>query len=237
MSHTGLLAPGQTFYGPSATIPTAGTAAGSYATLQKTGWEGLKVELPDQDTTFTKRSGATVTALIVRNVSGISLMGGLAVRYKAGYRFRQVDGYSNVLGGQVAGIVDPHLTSVRDGDLFLLYVNGPCLVRVPLTAAGFNSSGSGVAWVKGGTIVDGDILMAQTGVLTGNTVSGTTADGGGHLCAWNATGGLTCTLTESTSVAPAMASNKVGRVMSALTTAETTQSQRVLVSLEWLPMP
>jgi len=230
MSDASIIVPGATYFGPSNTIDTTN--------YKKTSLEGQPHILPDQDLSFVLRSGAKVYAVAARNVSGITLMPGLAVRWQAAYRFRRFDGYSDTLGGAVGGIIDPNLTAgVRHGDICLIYVHGPCLVRVPLTAAGFNSSGSGVAWVKGGTIVDGDILMAQTGVLTGNTVSGTTADGGGHLCAWNATGGMTCTLTESTSVGPSMIINKVGRVMSALTTAETTQSQRVLVSLEWLPMP
>lgn len=238
MADTMLLAPGQTYYAPNTTIPVAGTAAGNYATLQGLDWEGCKVEIPNKTAAGVKRGGTAVVAVIARNVSGITLMGGMAIKWKTGMisagvpnRFRRFDGYSCVLGGQCDGIIDPELSTVRDGDLCLIYVHGPTLVRVPLTSAGFNSSGGGVAWA------DQDILMAQTGTVTGNTVGGTTADGGGHLCVWNATGGLTCSLTESTSVLPAMAANKVGRALSALTTGETTQTKRTLVDLIWLPVP
>jgi hypothetical protein len=226
MSDASIITPGNTYFGPSNTIDTTN--------YKKVSLEGQPHTLPDQDLTYTLRSGQKVYAVAARNVSGIKLMPGLNVHWKAGYFRRRFDGYSNVLGeslGASGGIIDPNLTAgVRNGDICLIYVHGPCLVRVPQSAAQYNSSSTGVNWAIG------DALIAQTGTLTGNTVDAPTTDGGGHLCCWNLEGAFGCSSTQDVDILPEMAANKVAFALETKAVTVVTQTSRVLVFLN-LPMP
>jgi len=222
MSDASIIVPGATYFGPSNTIDTTN--------YQKTSLEGQPHILPDQDLSFVLRSGRKVHAVAARNVSGITMMGGYAVTWKAGFRFRRFDGYNRLTGAQVAGIIDPHVTAVRNGDICLVYLHGPCLVKRPRTTAKFNVATDSDVWAVG------DILYSITSAAsTAVTTGATTSADEGRLWVWSSSAdAMTSTFTAAGTV---YGMHKVGRVMSALTASNTdnTTGTKVLVDLEFLP--
>jgi hypothetical protein len=169
------------------------------------GLEGTVAEFPDEDPTVTgirkRRSGRIVTRILVRNVSGFTLLPKRAVVWKDGFRGRRVAGYQNTTAGEVAGIVDEHLPSsgVPNNDLFWLTVIGPTLAKNSLAGNAEN------------VIAAGDYLLALTAASSGASTAG-------RVIAWN---GL-ATLTETTDGnLTKKIVNMFGRAMSASTTANT----------------
>jgi hypothetical protein len=197
-----LLERGQTFYGPTATIPTTYT--------QSVHLEGRPVVLDDVDPSNTKvrRSQAKVHALIVRNTSGFTLYAGQQVLWASGYRGRRVAGLTYETLQEPAGVVDDHLPSggVRNGDLFLLIVYGPCLALVSRTAEEANYSADA-------------ILYAVTAATSGATTAG-------RFVAWNTT--FSSTETEDGTILK-LALNRLGRAISACTTGNTGTSRLIFV--------
>jgi hypothetical protein len=197
---------GQTFYGPTATVPT------TYG--QSVAYEGRPVVLDDMDPTNTKvkRSQRKVYGILVRNVSGFTLYAGQAVKWAAGYRGKRVDGLAyDVEATEVAGVVDDFLPAagVRTGDVFILIVKGPVLALLSRTAAET-------------VISEGDVIYSASAATSGATTAG-------RFKAWNGTFSATQT-TDGT--AGRIVMNRMGRAMSACTTAHTGQARLVDLDLK-----
>jgi hypothetical protein len=118
---------GKTFYGGTQSIDVSS----SYANVGGIGLEGLEGTFDDVLVNVgapnsAPRSGDVVKARLVRNTSGVTLIGSRLVTYATGHRLKRVDGYARTLATEVAGVVDPLLgsTGVRDGDLFWLIEEG-----------------------------------------------------------------------------------------------------------------
>ena len=141
------------------------------------------------------RSGRFRTARLVRNVSGFALQPKRLVSWKAGYRGLRVAGYVAVDNAEVAGVVDPDLPAagVATDDLFWLFTRGPVVVKTPLAGA------------AGNVFDEGDVLCALTAVTTGATTAGR----------------LGKVASASTALAASVEFNRIGRAISAATTANT----------------
>lgn len=225
------IAPGSTFYGATMTVPTS-------ANYAKLSLEGQPVVVQDKDYRLSSnslRSGRNVRCVIARNVSGLTLLPGLGVTWQAAYRFRRFNGYSAVVGGICDGIIDPHIPpsqGVRDGDMCLIFLHGPCLVRPPISSA---TSSAAIGSTTETAWLEGEMLFSQTGTSTGNTVAGSAADGGGHLAVLTGSAGFLQASSTGFTTGGALATLlpfKVGRVMSANTSRDTAQSRYKLVDLE-----
>lgn len=158
---------------------------------------------------ITGRPGV-IECILVRNVSTVVLLPGRLVTWKSGQRGRQVDGYSILDAGEVAGMVDDkiHATNgVPVGDLFWLMLKGQVVGKTDLLGdIGTNFSA-------------GSYLVAQTAAAS----TGTTA---GRLQ-------LTTITAASTHLATLIQDNiknSVGRAVSANTTGQTDRS--VLIDLD-----
>jgi hypothetical protein len=196
---------GATWYGPSQTIDTA-------AYGQSVGVEGSQVRFNDVDPSdnMVLRSNRQVTCLLVRNVSGFTLLGKRLVSWAAGYRGKRVAGYCDVTAEEAAGVTDEFLgaNGVRNGDLFYIAVAGPSLVKTPLEANGNN------------VFTEGGILYALTAATSGATTAGRVVQWAGTFSVGQTTDGGAANIIM----------NRVGRAMSAKTTANTNAD--ILVDLE-----
>lgn len=159
----------------------------------------------------TRRNERSISAIAVRNTSGIALTPGRVVRFKAGKEGREVDGYTTTTAAKGDGIVDPYLTgTVPDDGIFWLIVEGPVLMKTSLAGDAEN------------VISVGSVLYA----LTAATSQATTA---GRPVAW----GGTFTATQTTDgTAANIIMNRFGRALSAKTTANTNAD--VLVDVNFL---
>lgn len=157
------------------------------------------------------RSGRKVKAVLVRNDSGVTLLPKRAVTWKAGQLGKRVGGYSRLTATMIAGIVDDQLPSsgVRDGDLFWLIVEGPCVVVTPDAGSDF-----GVDITEGAALYS---LTSTTANATASTTSAATV-AAGRLRAWAGTFSAAETTDGS---AGNILLNRVGRAMSARTTGNT----------------
>lgn len=193
--------------GPSRTAPT------TYAQSQSL--EGFVKEFEDLDyaasSTGVKgapRSSYKVECMLVRNAATIALQPKRLVKWKSGKRFKQVDGYCTVDFEECAGVVDEWLPAagVAINDLFWITRKGPTLCLTDLAGGATN------------VIAASDMMLA----LTAATSQATTA---GRVQAFAATSNLTNAVS--------MIFNKLGRAMSAKTTANTNAG--VLVNMELVP--
>lgn len=152
------------------------------------------------------RSGRFRTARLVRNTSGFALEPKRLVSWEAGYRGLRVAGYVSVTSAEVAGVVDPDLpsTGVADDDLFWLFRKGPVLVKTPVAGDATN------------VFTEGEVLGALVGATTGAAAAGR----------------LGKVATGTTATLPSTVINRVGRAISAATTANTNAD--LLVDLEIL---
>lgn len=112
----------------------------------------------------TRLTGKTVTAVILRNTSGGTLLGKRIGRLErtAGYDpVQSVDQYAIVLAEKGIVIIDSWLDSngVPDDYLFWGIIKGPCEVLTPVAGAGFNAA----------AIAVGDLLVAATGATSNNS--------------------------------------------------------------------
>lgn len=161
--------------------------------------EGTEVKFKDEVRVGNEprriRSGRFREARLVRNTSGIALTPGRSVVWQAGHRGKRVNGYSSVTSQEVAGYVDPGLpaTGVANNDLFWLFRKGPTLIKTPLASG------------AGNVFAEGDVLGALTAVTSQAATAGYPA----------------VLVTASTALAASAILNRVGRVMSAMTTAQT----------------
>lgn len=110
---------GSTYHGVAGTIPSSYT--------EEVYLEGLENVFPDLDSDGVKLSGVKKYARIMRNVSGVTLYGGMAVVHKPLYRNRRIGGNLASTAGECAGIIDDTIpsTGVRDGDLCWVIFKGP----------------------------------------------------------------------------------------------------------------
>ena len=176
--------------------------------------EGTVVQFRDETKSGygpkTLNSGQYVSARLVRNSSGFALAPGRLVTWESGYRNRRVDGYAKVTSVECAGVVDPLIpaTGVADDDLFWVIFKGPCLVKTaPNASAAANEFSIG------------DVVAALTAATSG--VSCTTA------------GRPAVALTSGATTPQSMVIlNRIGRAMSAMTSAQT--DQNVLIDLNIL---
>ena len=204
----------QTFYGPDQTIDTA-----DYAAINL---EGSIRECEDLDPTdlFVRRSDKSRKAILMRNVSGITVYNGMGVSGLEGYEHKRFDGYTEVAAERTVGVINDQLNSsgCRHGDMCWVIVEGPNLCY----------SGN----TEGDAYSIGDFIYAKTAASsTANTIGGTTADDGGKHEARDAS--LTCTATESTNgLLARIVVNRWGRALSACTTAETNTLKLVDLNIE-----
>jgi hypothetical protein len=159
--------------------------------------------------------GRPITAVLLRNTSTITLLGGLLGQLDrtAGYNMvKNVDGYATTLADQGVVLIDPFLPSggVANGDIFWGIIGGPALVNVPIAGADFN-----------GDIAVNAPLVSSTGTTTGATTSGRVS----NVTFTAATAGNTLNGFDGFK----MAYGVLGRAMSARTTGETTAGTKILV--------
>lgn len=165
-------------------------------------WEGREFNIMDMDYTTNPakpRAATNGTEIkrirVVRNVSGISLLPGYLVSFKAGQYGKQVDGYTTTTAAE-GYPVDEFLvsTGVANNDLFYITVGGPASVVTSLAADATDVFSAG------------SVLVA----LTAATSQATTA---GRVSAQD--------LTGATANLGNQVMNRVGVAISASTTANT----------------
>lgn len=197
MADTGAapFARGQTYYGLDGTIPS------SYGeSVHLEGREHVS-KTYNPANKVVRRDGGDVKSIIVRNVSGITLYPGMLCTFASGYRGKRVDGLSRTTACEVAGSVDDMLSTssgVRNGDLFHLLVSGKALVLLSRTAAE-------------AVISAGQVLYAVTAATSQATTAGRFVGWGGTFSAAETTDGTAGNILL----------NKIGRAISASTTADT----------------
>lgn len=180
-----------------------GTPASIGRSLQLEGSQAVfRDDTPDTGSAADKiRSNNVTHAVLVRNTSGAALLPGRQVTWAAGFRGRRVNGYSTTTAVEVAGVVDDRLpvAGVANNDLFWLLRKGPALVKTPLAAG------------AGSVFAEGNVLIALTAATSGAITAGRPA-----------VFDFTATSTGTTNGDNARAlANRFGRVMSAMTTAQT----------------
>jgi hypothetical protein len=148
----------------------------------------------------TSRTGRPVRCMIVRNVSGITLLPKRLVTLQTAgtdgkFLIGRVDGYVTT-DGQEGYPVDEYLpsTGVVNGDLFWVVIDGPALVITDL-AGGVNNS-----------INVGDVLTGLTAATSQATTAGRVKKQ---------------VLTGATAPLAVEVMNRIGRALSAKTTAQT----------------
>lgn len=194
--------------GPNRTADSTATSTKSIVGLTKT-----FADLDYSVNPAVARSQGQVVCRLVRNSSGISLLPKMVVTWKSGARGKEVDGYADFSPDiDVAGIVDEWLpsTGVANNDYFWLVVKGPTLALTGLVGDETNSIGMH-AW-----------LINLTGAAS--TVSTTSGRVGPAVLP---TAGLTTNIT----FAQSNNLHKIGRAMSAKTTANTNASILIDVDL------
>jgi len=176
---------------------------------QSVGLEGYVQDFKDELRTgagvLSQRSGQMTTAMLVRNASGIALLPGRSVAWSAGFRGRRVAGYTTLTAQEVAGYVDDQLpsTGVANNDMFWLLRRGPALIRTAHVAG------------AGNVFAVNDVLVALTAVTTGAVTAGRPA---------------VLAVAATTNTAEAII-NRIGRVVSAMTTSQTNANMLVELQL------
>ena len=167
--------------------------------------------LSGSTTVRTPLEDGPIQARLVRNVSGIALLPGRLVIYKAGFNDKRVDGYTSTTAQRAAGVVDPYLPTagVPNGDLFWIVISG----TVPVRRALSNSAADDA---------ENDVLYA----ITAATSQATTA---GRFTRWVGTFSAAET-TDGTAFN--VITNNIGRAMSACTTAGTNQNMAVRIRID-----
>lgn len=173
-------------------------------------WEGREFLIPALNYSSAQTpplSGLTghemVRIKIVRNVSGVALLPGLLVVYKASVPGGQVDGYTRVSPTLPAGVVDPYLPAagVPNNDLFYIVTEGLVLAKFTATAS------------EAAALAAGDFLHTVTAAASTHS---TTA---GRF--------LTAVTSGATGVLAASVLNVLGVAVSAGTTADAGASRLI----------
>lgn len=153
-----------------------------------------------------------IQARLVRNVSGITLLPGRLVIYKAGQQDKRVDGYTSTTAERAAGVVDPWLnatTGVPNGDLFWIVISGTVPVRRSLSNSAADDA-------------EGDTLYAITAATSQATTAGRFTRWVGTFSAAETTDGTAAKILR----------NAIGLAMSACTTAGTNQQMAVRIRID-----
>lgn len=153
---------GQTYYGPTRTIPANREP--------NTSLEGSEKRINDYAPTTSyrgarvKRSNRQRLFVLVRNGGAANVLPKQCVKWKATFVGKQVDGAVGTDGDIAAGIVDETLPAAgaRPGDLFWLCIEGPTLALKANTAA-----------IAEGAEVISD--ASAVGVIDAGTLTATTA--------------------------------------------------------------
>lgn len=168
--------------------------------------EGVEVRFKDEIKSAagpaTIRSGRFKKCLLVRNSSGGALLPKRLVTWEAAFRGRRVDAYADVTAEEVAGVVDDRLPAAGVADDDLFWL----IIGGPALVKTSNAGATAV-------IAEGNVLVSLT--------AGTVADAG-RLGVAN---------TASTANADSVVINRIGRAMSAATTANTNSDVLVDVQL------
>jgi hypothetical protein len=161
------------------------------------------VEDVDYSNAPAKRSNRFVRIRAVRNSSGINLLPERIARYKTTTRNTEVDGYTTVTAADWAGIVDEWLPAAGApaNTVFYIATHGPSEVLTDIAAVD--------------TINEGDFLVALTAATSQATTAGRVD--------------LAATTGSTTAVSINQLLNKLGRALSAKTSANTNSS--ILVDL------
>ena len=189
--------------GPNRTADSTGTTSIAIQGIRKV-FRDFDYGASGANGVFAPRSSGEVVCVLVRNASGRTLLPKMAVRWKDGQLGKQVDGFSAVESGPVAGIVDEYLPSagVAANDLFWIAVKGPSLC---------------LKSVDSNTIAYGDWVTAITAAAT------TTSTTAGRIKAVAATSESTTTLSH--------ALNRIGQAMSTSNTSGVSTDFRVYVNV------
>lgn len=160
-----LMERGKTYYGSTATADLAAIADNPNVEGMHRIFKNL-----DPSNLVNKRDAGEVEMIAVRNVSTISLKPKRVVKWLAGKQGSQVDGYCDLAGEQIAGVIDERLPSAgcRDDDICWIAIKGRHLVD---TAHSTEGSGD---YALTDIAVDA-VVIALTGASSRN------ATGGGHL--------------------------------------------------------
>lgn len=201
---------GETYYGLAGTIPST---YGPSVDLE--GRECASADVTPGSPSVL-RSKRTVHTVIVRNTSGVTLLAGSGVVFASGYAGKRVDGCSRTTGTVVDGIVDDCLPSgVRNGDLFHMVVEGPCLVDTPAANMAVD-------------VAVGSLMIAATAAAsTNNTLAGKVLPWLGSITA----SADTTVVAANAGEAVSFVANAIGRAMSARVTNVSTGSP-ILVNVK-----
>lgn len=177
----GIFQRGQTFYGPSATVPTGSDLGASV------GLEGTIMEFPDIEPgqgagAKATRSGLKSKAVIMRNAGASTVAAKTVVVFETGYFGKRHNGASGTANIPVAGVIDPFLGSggCRVGDLCWVFIEGPCEV---LKATGDVTQGNRLHCTNDGKVTEIDATpdndaeaMDQALNCVGTVMTTTTTD-------------------------------------------------------------
>lgn len=179
-------------------------------------WLGQIFELPAAPTRSTavpgaalkRRTGRTVRAICLRNVSGVTLYGKRLARFTltAGVTaFETVDRYSIALNEKPCVIIDEFLATngVADDDIFWGILEGPVTCIMQHTA------------VADGIVAVGDILVAGTGAGTSQAVT---------------SGGVAVLTITSESTASLQPQNVIGVALSAMAASTNTNADILVMA-------
>ena len=191
-------------------VPRGKTLLGSGAALtDRPDAEGITATFDDvdYDNPPKMRSLNKNTCILVRNASGISLLPGRMVRWKAAQRGKQVDGYTAATAAEAAGIVDEWLPTAgaADKDIFWILTDG-------------------VSRVLSDLVGDTDTNFSENDLLVAITAATSQATSAGRMKQADFTG--------ATSLLADQIINAIGRAMSANTTSQT--NRQVLMKVKKL---
>jgi len=148
-SNAQVLARGETFHGPTKSLPTSGYSADSIAA------EGKEV-------VFIGADGRPLYGRIMRNVSGGTIAEGLLVTHTAGYRNKRFGVVTASAAKEAAGVIDSELLAhCRNHDLCIVFYKG----RHEYSVSDAQTT----------NIAEGDVLVAQDEGQASTTVPGTAA--------------------------------------------------------------
>ena len=148
------------------------------------------------------RSNRQTVCVLVRNVSGFTILPKRMVAWASGYKGTRVAGYTRLDREEAAGIVDEFFApaGVPDGEMFWLVVKGPVLAKMPLSNLASD-------------VAVGDWLYCITAATTGATTAGRITR---HVGTWTA-----AETTDGTAVKDAAFRRLIGQALSAKLTSDT----------------
>lgn len=155
----------------------------------------------------TPRSSHPVKCRLVKNSSGIALLPGYTVTFKAGTKRTEVDGYLRLAGVIGPAVVDEFLPAagVPNGNYFWVVTRGPALCVMPASQVG--------------DIAEGAVLVGLTAAASTHS---TTA---GRVAGQD--------LTGATAVLGNQIQGALGLAMSAMSSSSTNSNILVFVNNRW----